>query len=79
MVPRFAVLSAAGDHVINQQLVYGDTPRTRLLDALAATGAAVDELRVEADGCGHDDYLLPGRPECGYAVLRDTLRAALEP
>jgi hypothetical protein len=76
---RLAVVVSKGDHVVQQQLAYGDAPVERFRAALQATGAAVDWVDIEADGCGHEDYLLPHRPECGFDAVRGLLTDSLSP
>lgn len=78
VVARFTVVTSAGDHVVQQQLAYGDAPVQRLVDALAATGADAAHVAVDAPDCGHEDYLLPHRPECGFLAVRSALDASLE-
>lgn len=77
-VPRLVAITSVGDHVVQQQLAYGSEPLDRFLAALAATGAEAEHIAIDAEGCGHEDYLLPHRPECGFDALTAALAASLE-
>jgi len=77
-VDRFVTVIADGDTVVQELLALGDEPRQRWLSALGASGAELRSHQITEEGCGHDDYLLPGSGVCGYDVVADELHDALE-
>ena len=77
-VQTLVTMLGAGDEVVTEQLLVGEHPRERYLDALRATGAELVDLRLADPACEHDDYLDLEQPDCGYDALRDQLHRALE-
>lgn len=72
------VLLSEHDHVT---VAHGPESREALLDILRGQGVLSEPVPAiaedEAGLCGHNDFLLPARPDCGYVYVLDALNESL--
>jgi len=77
---RMLPLVSTGDRVVVDQLGDSNAPADLYLSRLRGTGVTIADPVpvVQNSSCGHDDYLDPSKPNCGWSIVMDELTSAFE-